>query len=87
MKKTCFTEARIMGVMRQMEGGVPAAALCREYGMSSTTLYKWRAKYGGMNASLISGMKAIAEDNRRLKRIYADVSIQNNLRKEVPGER
>ena len=54
MKKTRFTEAHIMGVLRQMEGGVPAAELCREHGMSSATLYKWRAKYGGMDASLIS---------------------------------
>lgn len=57
MKKTRFTEAQIMAVLRQMEGGVPAAELCREHGMSSATLYKWRAKYGGMDASLISEMK------------------------------
>jgi len=59
MKKTRFTEAQIMGVLRQMEGAVPAAKLCREHGMSSATLYKWRAKYGGMDASLISEMKAM----------------------------
>lgn len=53
MKKTRFTEAQIMGVLRQIEGGVPAAELCREHDMSSATLYKWRAKYGGMDASLI----------------------------------
>ena len=66
MKKTRFTEAQIMGVLRQMEGVVPAAELCREHGMSSATLYKWRAKYGGMDASLIAEMKAMAEENRRL---------------------
>jgi putative transposase len=86
MKKTRFTEAQIMGVLRQMEGGVPAAELCREHGMSSATLYKWRAKYGGMDASLISEMKAIAEENRRLKRMYADVSMQNDLLKEALGK-
>jgi putative transposase len=69
MKKTGLTEAQIMGVLRQMEGGVAAAELCREHGMSSATLYKWRAKYGGMEASLISEMKAMAEENRRLTRI------------------
>lgn len=53
MKKTRFTESQIMGVLRQMEGGVPAADLCREHGMSSATLYKWRAKYGGMDASCL----------------------------------
>ena len=86
MKKTRFTEAQIMAVLRQMEGGVPAAELCREHGMSSATLYKWRAKYGGMDASLISEMKAMAEENRRLKRMYADVSMQNDLLKEALGE-
>lgn len=57
MKKTRFTEAQIMGVLRRMEGGVPAAELCREHGMSSATLYKWRAKYGGMDASLITDLR------------------------------
>tara|TARA_B100000949_G_scaffold231215_1_gene243073 strand:+ start:834 stop:1115 length:282 start_codon:yes stop_codon:yes gene_type:complete len=87
MKKTRFTEAQIMSVLRQMEGGVPAAELCREHGMSSATLYKWRAKYGGMDASLISEMKAMAEENRRLKRMYADVSMQNDLLKEALGKK
>lgn len=87
MKKTRFTEAQIMGVLRQMEGGVPAAELCREHGMSSATLYKWRAKYGGMDASLITEMKAMAEENRRLKRMYADVSMQNDLLKEALGKK
>ena len=86
MKKTRFTEAQIMGALRQMEGGVPAAELCREHGMSSATLYKWRAKHGGMDASLISEMKAMAEENRRLKRMYADVSMQNDLLKEALGQ-
>ncbi|NKX41410.1 IS3 family transposase [Rhodobacteraceae bacterium R_SAG2] len=87
MKKTRFTEAQIMAVLRQMEGGVPAAELCREHGMSSATLYKWRAKYGGMDASLITEMKAMAEENRRLKRMYADVSMQNDLLKEALGKK
>lgn len=55
--------------------------------MSSVTLYKWRAKYGGMDASLISKMEAIAEENRRLKRMYADVSMQNDLLKEALGKK
>lgn len=79
MQKTRFTEAQIMGVLRKvpMEGGVPAVELCREHGVSSAVLYNWRAKYGGVNASLISEMKAKAEENRRLKRMFADVSMQN----------
>ena len=60
MKKTRFTEIQIMGMLRQMEGGVPAAELCREHGMSSATLYNRRAKYCGMDASLINEMTAMA---------------------------
>ena len=55
--------------------------------MSNASFYKWRAKYGGMDASLISEMKAIAEENRRLKRMYADVSMQNDLLKEALGKK
>lgn len=87
MKKTRFTEAQIIGILRQMENGVPVAELCREHGMSGATVYKWRAKYGGMDASLISEMKALAEENRRLKRMYADVSMQNDLLKEALGKK
>jgi len=83
MKKTRFTEAQIMGILRQMEGGVPVSELCREHGMSSARVYKWRAKY----ASLISEMKAMADENRRLKRMYADVSMQNDLLKEALGKK
>jgi len=79
MQKTRLTKVEIMGVLHQMGGGVPAAELCREHGMSSATLYKWRAKYDGMDANLISEMKAMAEENRRLKRMFADVSMQNDL--------
>ena len=67
MKKSRFTEAKIMEVLKQAEGGVPVAELCREHGMSSASFYKWRAKYGGMDASLISRMKEMDDENKRLK--------------------
>ena len=57
MKTSRYTEAQIMAILRQAEGGVPVAELCREHGMSNASFYKWRAKYGGMDASLISQMK------------------------------
>jgi putative transposase len=72
MKTSRYTEAQIIAILRQAEGGVPVAELCREHGMSTASFYKWRAKYGGMDASLISQMKAMEEENRRLKRMYAD---------------
>ena len=87
MKKTRFTEAQIMSVLRQMESGVPAAELCREHGMSSATLYKWRAKYGGMDASMMSQMKALEDENRRLKRMFADLSMQADLLREALGKK
>jgi putative transposase len=87
MKKTRFTEARIMGVLRQAEGGVPVAELCREHGISSTTFYKWRAKYGGMDVSMMSQMKSLEEENRRLKRMFADLSMQADLLREALGKK
>ena len=81
MKTSKYTEAQILAILRQAEGGMPVAELCREHGMSSASFYKWRAKYGGMDASLISQMKAIEDENRRLKRMYADLSMQADLLK------
>lgn len=83
MKKSRFTEAQIMGVLRRVEGGLAVPELCREHGISNATFYKWRAEYGGMDASIISQMKALEDENRRLKRIYADLSMQADLLKEA----
>ena len=87
MKISRFTEAQIMGVLRQAEGGLPVAELCREHGISSATFYKWRSKYGGMDASMISQMKSLEDENRRLKRMYADLSMQADLLKEALGKK
>ncbi|MEO9629023.1 MAG: IS3 family transposase [Sulfitobacter sp.] len=87
MKNGRFSDAQIMAVLKQAEGGVPVSELCREHGMSSASFYKWRAKFGGMDASLISEMKDMAEENRRLKRMYAEMSMQNDLLKEALGKK
>ena len=87
MKSDRFTDAQIMGVIRQAEGGVPVPDLCREHGISNATFYRWRAKYGGMDASMISQMKALEEENRRLKRMYADLSMQTDILKEALGKK
>ena len=76
-----------MGILRQAEIGVPVSELCREHGMSSASFYKWRSKYGGMDASMVSEMKAMADENRRLKRMYAEMSMQNDLLKEALGKK
>ena len=87
MKKSRFTEGQIMAVLRQAEGGMPVPDLCREHGISTVSFYKWRAKYGGMDASMMSQMKALEDENRRLKRMYADLSMQADLLKEALGKK
>lgn len=87
MKNSKFSDGQIMSILKQAEGGVPVSDLCRQHGMSSASFYKWRAKYGGMDASMISEMKAMAEENRRLKRMYAEMSMQNDLLKEALGKK
>ena len=87
MKQSRYSEAQILGILRQAEGGVPIADLCREHGMSDASFYKWRAKYGGMDASMISSMKAMEDENRRLKKMFAELSMQNDLLKEALGKK
>ena len=71
----------------QADSGVPVSELCREHGMSSASFYKWRAKYGGMDASMITQMKAMDDENRRLKKMFAELSMQNELLKEALGKK
>ena len=83
MKKSRYTDAQIMGILRQADSGVPVASLCREHGMSAASFYKWRAKYGGMDASMMCRLKELEDENRRLKRMYADLSIQTEIVKDA----
>ena len=87
MKMTRYSEPQILAILRQAEGGVPVSELCREHGMSNASFYKWRSKYGGMDASMISQMKAFEDENRRLKKMYAEMSMQAELLKEALGKK
>ena len=87
MKISRFSEAQIIGILKQADGGVPVAELCREHGMSSASFYKWRSKYSGMDASMISQMKSLDDENRRLKKMFAELSMQNELLKEALGKK
>ena len=87
MRKSRFTEAQIMGILRQVEGGLALADVCREQAISSATFYKWRSKYGGMDASMIADMKVMEDENRRLKKMFAELSMQNELLKEALGKK
>ena len=83
MKKTKFTDSQIMGILKQAENGVPVAELCREHGMSSAAFYKWRARYGGMDTSLMSRMKELEKENRQLKRMYAEAQMKADVLQEA----
>ena len=75
MKKSRFTDSQIIAIFKQAEAGTPVPELCREHGISSATFYKWRSKYGGMEASMVSRMKELEEENRRLKKMYAEAQM------------
>jgi len=83
MKKSRFTDSQIMAILKQAENGVPVPELCREHGMSSASFYKWRAKFGGMDASMVKRMKELEDENRRLKKMYAEERLKSELRKEA----
>ena len=80
MKKSRFTDSPILGVLKQAEAGTPVPELCRTHGISSATFYKWRSKYGGMDASLMARLKALENENRRLKKMYAEDPGSGTLR-------
>ena len=83
MRKSRYTDSQIMAILKQAEAGTPAPALCREHGMSSALFYKWRSKFGGMDASMIKRLKELEAENARLKKMYADVQLQNEVIKEA----
>ncbi|MBQ0745175.1 MAG: IS3 family transposase [Marinobacter sp.] len=83
MKKSRFSDSQIMAILKQAENGVPVPELCREHGMSNASFYKWRAKFGGMDTSMIKRMKELEDENRRLKKMYAEERLKSELRKEA----
>lgn len=83
MKKSRYTDSQIMAILKQAEAGTPVSELCREHGMSSASFYKWRAKYGGMDASLMSRLKELEDENRRLKKMYAEERLKSEIVQEA----
>ena len=83
MKTSRFTESQIIAILKQAEAGTPVPELCREHGMSSASFYKWRSKYGGMDAALMSRMKELEAENARLKKMYAEERLKAEVVREV----
>lgn len=83
MKQSRFTDSQIMAILKQAEAGTPVPELCREHGMSSASFYKWRAKYGGMDASMMTRMKELEDENRRLKKMYAEERLKAEIVQEA----
>ena len=76
MRKSKFTESQIVGILGEGETGLPVAEVCRKHGISNATFYKWRAKFGGMDVSLMARMKELEDENRRLKKLYVDAQMR-----------
>lgn len=72
MKTSRYSDSQILSILKQAESGTPVPVLCREHGMSNASFYKWRAKFGGMDASLMKRMKELEDENRRLKKMYPE---------------
>ena len=83
MKKSRFTDSQIIAILKEAESGVRVPDLCREHGMSDATFYKWRAKFGGMDASMMKRMKELEEENRRLKKMYAEERLKAEIATEA----
>jgi putative transposase len=87
IKKAHFTDSQIMAILKQADSGVQIPELCREHGMSNSSFYKWRTKYGGMDASLMTRMKELEDENRRLKKMYAEERLKAEVIQEVMAKK
>lgn len=83
MRKSRYTDSQVMAILKQNEVGVPVPELCREHGMSSAQFYKWRAKFGGMDVSMMKRLKELEDENRRLKKMYAEERLKAEIRQEA----
>ena len=83
MRKSRFTETQIVKILKEVEGGRQVKEVCRKYGVSDATYYNWKSKYGGMEASDIRRLKEMEDENRRLKQMFADLSLKHEALKDI----
>ena len=83
MKTSKFSESQIVSILKQQDSGVKAAEICREHGISSATFYKWRSKYGGLDASMLKRVKELEQENARHKKMYAESQMDQQILKEA----
>ncbi len=86
MRKSRFTEAQIIGMIKEQEAGLPTSELCRKHGLSQGTFYKYKSKYGGMEVSDVAKLRAMEDENARLKRLLADTMLDNAVLKDLLGK-
>ena len=87
MKKSKFSDSQIIEALKRVEGGLSVPELCRDLGISSATFYKWRAKYGGMDTSMMARMKELEAENARLKKMYAEERLKSDILKEAMAKK
>ncbi len=83
MKKSKYTETQIVAILKEADAGMLVKDICRKYGISAPTYYSWKSKYGGMDASELKRMKEMEAENAKLKRMYADMALENAAMKEL----
>ena len=87
MKKTSFSDSQIMAILKQAENGIPVPELCREHNVSKSTIYAWRSKFSGMDASMIARLKELEEENKRLKKMYAEERLKAEIIQEAMAKK
>ena len=87
MRKSKFTETQIVNMIKEAESGVPVPEVCRKYGIGQSSFYKWRSKYGGMEASDVKRLKELEEENRKLKDMFATLSLKHSMLEDIVAKK